>query len=106
MGLDYGWEKLYLAIRTLVGSKPMRDRLQTAYVYNLIHLTDSDVAEGDGVKLEEVKDQIQKNPDGLRRATVEAVVDLFAGVTIAKEASQGDQESVDDALARLRKGIP
>ena len=39
MGLENALEKLYLAVRSMVGPEGIRDRIIGAYQYNLIHIT-------------------------------------------------------------------
>ena len=39
MALENAWEKLYMAVRSMVGPEDIRDRVIGAFQYNLIHIT-------------------------------------------------------------------
>jgi len=36
---SYGWEKLHLAVHSLAGASPQKERLVNAIIHNLIHIT-------------------------------------------------------------------
>lgn len=43
MGLSYGWEKFHIAMLSLTGSQPIRQRIIGAVSSSLIHLKDNDL---------------------------------------------------------------
>ena len=47
MSLDYAYEKFYLAVIGMAQSKKkLRERIEDAYVYNIIHVREADIPQG------------------------------------------------------------
>lgn len=88
----YGWEKFHGAVHTLAGEGPIAERLENAYLYNIIHLkknndipdelhkefdelvaimTDADVPEG------RVNAAVHAMDEITRRTAIEKIISLY-----------------------------
>ncbi len=45
MALNYAWEKMYSALRGMLGGGSIKDRLIKAIEYNLVHIESKDIPE-------------------------------------------------------------
>jgi hypothetical protein len=59
MALNYGWEKLHLAVMGAASSSDsLQERLKSAYLYHLMHLRAEDVPEDVWPRIEEFKEKL------------------------------------------------
>lgn len=86
---SYGWEKLHLAVHSLAGASPQKERLANAVVYNLIYITpENDLPPElrDEFKqfMEEITSVEIKRNEGTAQATVDSLDEIGTSRAIEK----------------------
>jgi len=92
--MSYAWEKFHMAIHSLAGPGLQRERLVSAYVYNLIHVKPEDVPADIRDKLRQFQHDITrveaKGGEGLVQATVNSMDDTEVNRMIKRIISMHD----------------
>lgn len=90
MSINYGWEKLHLAVHSLCGQGPQSQRLVNAVIYNLIHVNPENNLP------EEILDEFQSFMDEIN--SVKAQDDEG---TVRATVNTLDEIGVDDAVKKI-----
>ena len=90
--MSYAWEKFHSAIHSLAGSGSQKDRLASAYIYNLARLEPKDLPEEIQDDFREFVTEITKieGPDGSVKATISKMDELEISRMIDKLISMHD----------------
>ena len=86
---DYGWEKFFGAVNTLVGPRSIQDRLANAWIFKLMYVNVEILPEGIREKFKELDKRMSAKPmegseEGQYEATAKTLSDEDA-IQIAQE---------------------
>ncbi|MCU5775245.1 hypothetical protein [Winslowiella arboricola] len=85
----YGWEKLHGAVHSLCGVGSLKERLENAYLYNLLHLTvENDIPEPVRGRFNELSQSLTRGrpegEEGRVHATIIAMDDAELNAAVSE----------------------